>query len=740
MIQFPRYEIRFRNYEKAKEELIAVRSLVQSAESGISPDRKVTEIEVAPHGDAILEFANHHADMNPNDPVMRFRVSSQMLSETSPVFARIFSSSNLQSLYVYDDDDINVYLPPAPTRYTCRDGSEARVFRMPQLELNYLQSFEILLYAAHMKPEKVPKDITFEQFVAVAESCNRYKCTSPLERVVEDLWLPQWMRNGADDMADGMVVISYAFGLRTLFTRMSKSAILNLVDERDLQSKPWPQTIKSKLWAVRCAKMAQVYMCCTSAIQEYLPTPSRNPTDEIQPIAPSELRSNSRVPSSLPKPIASSPSALSTTPRCPKGSHACDAGNLGWIMLVFNELNVLSQVLRPTVLSHRPDAEREPSRSLAQIVEALRRIPSPLSPMHRGGVCDPSPAFRSAVNDIYNSVTGLTLHDVSGKSHGWALSRHFASEPDDLGSWGMERMAVNDRNHHSVATEFPENVRLKVLSYVDDLDDLHTAAMLNHLWYDTYITHERYLLRNIVRASYTRGAYAAGALHEPKLPKSISNAEEKVLKSESEQLRVERRGSVNMSESGDDEDDYESDAESDASSDNTPAPSISESIRRDIRLRPSASKKFTAAVAAAATTYSAASRPRPMPPPGSMGIILDSSGTTPRQSPPLSPSDASSLSESDQEKSSSTVSHTEYNDEPPMTEEEARHILWPNASDDDSARRAQASRQAQLGEGLREKFLADDKLLLEVLGDKRPEFTEDKRLLTEEQRATRADR
>ncbi|KAF4122923.1 hypothetical protein GMORB2_7230, partial [Geosmithia morbida] len=739
---FPRYEIRFRNYEKAKQELVDIRSLVQSAEAGISPERKIEETDIAPHGDSILEFANHQHDAGTNEPVLRFRVSSHTLAETSPIFARMFSSTNPEYLYVHDDDDVNVHLPPPPTRYTCRDGSEAKVYRMPQLELNHLRSFEILLYAAHMQTEKVPRDISFEQFVAISECSIRYKCTLPLERIVETEWLPHWMCNGADDMADGMVAISFAFGLRTLFSRMTKSAILNLVDEADLQRKPWPQAIKNKIWAVRCAKMAQVYMCCISAIQEYLPLPSRNPADEVQPIAPSDLRGNNRAINALVTPSIPLPSTLSTTPRCPKGSHWCDAGNLGWMMLIYNELNLLSQVLRQNVLTHHPDTDRQPSRSLAQLVEALRRIPSPLSPIHRGGVCDPGPAFRLAINDIYNSVSGLTLHDVSGKSHGWALSKHLAAEPQDL---GPERMAVNDRKHHGVATEFPEHIRLQILGCIDDFNDLRSAAVINRVWYGTYKTHELYLMRNILRAGRIRLS-STELPHHPIVPRSTSNAEEKVLKIESEQIksRITRSADGDFVSLGEDEDDDDDDSddesefEDDGSVDGTPAPSITESIWREIRLRSVSSRKFTDAAAAAATSYSASPRrPQPVPFSNATDAILDSSDSTPRQNTLLPRSDSTSLSDDDRDKTQSAVVHDKYTDEPPLTDEEARRILWPDAPDteEDAMQRLSCDRIHPV-EGLREKFLVGDKSFIEVL-DTASGFTEDKKLLTEREWAMR---
>lgn len=719
-----------------KLELIEIRSLLQSGESGISPDRKVEEYPISPHGDSILEFANINPDATCFDPVLRFRVSSQMLAETSPIFSRMFTGKFLRT---HDDDDVTVHLPPLPaTKYTCRDGSDAKLYRMQQIEANRLQCLEILLHAAHMHQDKVPQEVSFEQFIAIAECCLRYKCTSPLERIVDMKWLPKLMHDGADDRPDGMLAISYAFGLRQMFTRMSASIILNLVDEAELQSKPWPQKLKNKIWAVRCAKMAQVHACCTDTIQEYIRQPSRNPAGDIAPITPADLRTGHHSTATLPK---TPRTTLSSTPRCPKGSHWCDASNLGWMMLVYNEMNLLPQILRPNALSHLTEPQQHAPTSLAQVVEALRRVPSPVSPIHQGGVCDPIPAFRAAINDIFNSVSGLTLYDISGKSHGWALSKNKALEPQEMATWGLTRMAVNDRSAHSVATEFPENVRLKILSYIDDLEDLHSAAMINHVFYGTYKTHELYLMRNILRYGRIRSGRAPAY---PILPKSISNAEEKVPKEVSDEMKENAAARIDVSDqwtlrSEDDDDDEEYDFDDGESIDGTPAPSITESLWMETRLRQARSRLADHHSRRLRGLHEPvyAAPPSHPPPPASrdyMGpedltalITATPTSSTPRQgSPQRSPLDDGETSP----KSTVVISEYAYNEQPPLTEEEARRILWPDDHDDDKPPSWKTSLRPE--DGLREKFRFGDKSFTEGLEDKSLALIhEEKQLLSE---------
>lgn len=632
-----------------------------------------------------------------------------MLAETSPIFARLFAGHS-SSLHLFDDDDILAQLPPPPSRYFCKDGSEARLYRMPQRELNRLNSLEVLLHAAHMHNEKVPREVTFEQFVAIAECCMRYKSTSPLELIVEHRWLPQWMHKGADDMPDGLLVISYAFGLRQLFSRMSKTAILNLVDEKELQAKPWPQKIKTKIWAVRCAKVAQVHACCVNTAQEYLRPPAANPVEEPESPSASEPRTNfaATVPVTM----------LTSTPRCPKGSHWCDATNMGWLMLVYNEMHILPHIMRPNVLSHMPESQ-PPPRSLAQIVDILRRIPTPPTPVHEG-VCDPGPTFRAAINDIYNSVLGLTLFDISGKSHGWALSKHREHEPQSQLNKGLGRMAAQDQAH-SVATEFPESIRLRIMCEIGELDDLHAAAMTNRAYFETYKKHELFLMRNILRMDRKR----AGALRQ-QIPLIINNTEEKVLKTESDELKTavgDNADGVTLRSDDDDEDYSDSDDDMSLYSSSL-APSMNRSAGRDSFSQGTDHQRSADPVAirtGSPTRTEGSSTDTP-----TARSTSPASPTTPRQSP-TEPPQAAVTSPVEP-----SFTRTDEIDEPPLTVEEANRILWPESA---IQAVAAASVNPLCGvEGQREKFRVGDPALAEGLEEKTLVPTGEKQLRSEHDR------
>lgn len=603
-------------------------------------------------------------------------------------------SGHAASLYLHEAEDIAEQLPPPPTRYICKDGSEVKLYRMPQHEVNRLGSMEVLLYAAHQHNDMVPREPSFDQFVAIAECSMRYKSTSPLEMIVEHKWLPQWMHKGADDMADGLVAISYAFGVRQLFTRMSKSVILDLVDEKDLRSKPWPQKIKDKIWAVRCAKVAQVYACCTSTIQEYIHSPARNPGAEPKRISPAALGSLMRDRATPPRPAVT----LTGSSRCPKGNLGCDAANLGWMMLALNEMDLLPQIVRPSMMLHLPEADPRP-RSLAQMIDMLRRMPSPAFPVHRSGVCDPGPPFRTAIADIYDSIAGLTLYDISGKSHGWALSKREMDEPQSAVETGLERMAAHDRAS-TVAHELPDGVRLQILDELHDVDDLQAAARIDRSFYQTYQGHEGGLVRKFLRGGVRSGLRTAalGDLDDGKVLKTVSDQ----MKREGPGVRADLDAVTLQSDDESDVSESETEDDDGASNDGASTPLAHEAPGRPSTEPPRYVESENA------PRRVATAPPLPRQPPVNL--------SRPPRALPLKRLHVTTA----------TV------DEAPMTDEEAAQILWPaSLYPDPPVPMAVAPTGV---EGLREKFLMGDMLFSEGFEEKTLAFMGQKQLRSDHDR------
>jgi hypothetical protein len=475
LLYWEQYKIRSLNLDRLKLDLQATEKLFDVAETGNADNMTIREYVIAQNGDAILEYPNKISEIH---PVLRFRVSSHLLAETSPLFSHMLLPQQAGKGFSLE---LMNQLPPAPTKQICKDGMEVKVYRMPQIELNTNEALTILLHAAHMHNSKVPREIEFPVFVSIAEVCLRYQCTSPLELQVEYQWLPQWVHKAADPSPDGFLLISYAFGIRRIFTRVSKTAILNALSDAEIQSKElWPQPIRDRIKAIKAAKLAQIHECCTNAIEDYFRPPSEsvNRTASLGSLV------------------------MTSEPRCPKGSHLCDATNLGWLMLVYNELRVLPNIMNNAGFHNLPPS---PQRSLKELVDCLRLMPS--APQVHSGVCDYAPAFRSAIDDIYNSISGLTLRDVTGRD-GWALSKHAGPTEDRYDDNPQEIVELEAPLHPPKKVKrfgmSNEGVSLRILSHIDDLDDLSSAAMIDKTFYSAYKRNEASLLKNVMKAERKR--------------------------------------------------------------------------------------------------------------------------------------------------------------------------------------------------------------------------------------------
>ncbi|KAF6834257.1 hypothetical protein CPLU01_05068 [Colletotrichum plurivorum] len=525
-----RYDVRFRNYDSAEKEWAEALRVLHLAESGIREGREVREVVISERGDAVLEFANLGREKE--WPVVRFWVSEDVLAEASGFFARVFRGGGGKRGKMDDEEEEEgMVRRVSSSEYVCEDGRSVRIYRMPHLEDDRESSLSVLLHAAHLHNEHIPRAVSFDAFVAVARTCLRYECTSPLEVVVEHRWLPAWIHKSSETMPDGMLVISYAFGFRQLFARMSKTAVLNLLDWEEVKGKEWPGRMKERIWGVREAKMGQVYGVCGGALGEYLRPPAEGGD------------SGTGVPAGdMP---------LTRTPRCPRGDHICDATNLGWLMLIFAELQLLPAVMNFT----STDTQQLPRRSLAQLVEQLRKIPSPPHAVHRTAACDPAPLLRAAVNDVYNSVSGLTLHDVSGRAHGWGLSRHRSRTVQAVLQRGLRRMGEEKKENDKKKEEewkrkkeekeergkkrgeMTDAVRLGILREVDTVEDLYAAALASRAFYKTFKYNEASLVGRFVRAQRRRTLMRLTSMDV------VAGGEDKVPKSEGDAIRAEGAGS-----------------------------------------------------------------------------------------------------------------------------------------------------------------------------------------------------
>lgn len=233
---------------------------------------------------------------------------------------------------------------------------------------------------------------------------------------------------------------------------------------------------------------------------------------------------------------------FTSTPRCPKSYHWCDATNLGWLTLAFHQLQVtvpppnlaITPSFSPTLPSLSSPQTLQ-GRSLSELIAALREIPSP--PLHaeqtgrHSSVCDPVPALRAAINDVYNSVAGLTLYEIDGKRHGWGLSAHKKDEPELLG-WNDDVCSETEVDGNAGSTGYVPwtddtefhgtevadtsvyrqtsaaekvfndgEICRRILGFAGSFAELHALAAVNRSMYGVYKQHELVLMRNAIRAN-----------------------------------------------------------------------------------------------------------------------------------------------------------------------------------------------------------------------------------------------
>jgi len=146
-------------------------------------------------------------------------------------------------------------------------------------------------------------------------------------------------------------------------------------------------------------------------------------------------------------------------------------------------------------------------------VDSLRRMPS--APQIHDSACDHVPALRASMNDIYNSVTGLTFWDVCGKG-GWALSRDHDTttgitndigiEVFELPAPGMSQLVASSRTPASPRTLQNAVVARRIMYFLDDLEDIHAAAMLNKAFYAVYKENELGLIKSVITARKKHGS------------------------------------------------------------------------------------------------------------------------------------------------------------------------------------------------------------------------------------------
>ncbi|KAI9705863.1 MAG: hypothetical protein M1836_005269 [Candelina mexicana] len=371
-----------------------------------SGSREPERFDVAPLGDVFLDFGSAHQDC----PWLRYRVSSQMLAMSSPLFARALNWS--RSLRNPVPAGLVEAIPPEfvgelPTAapVPMPDTATSLVY-MPQREGNQSGSLTTLLHAAHMRIEAVPRKIGFREFVDIAKVCYRYKCISPIAIFVECYWLPQWRDFIGKPGYEDLLFISHVFGIRDVFEETTKLAILHLRGTPELlQDRLLPHILKQRISTARATEMSRILKYCRETMNMYLPAVATEPgsannAEILQDNEPQELQRQTR---------------------CPQGFHHCDATSLGMLLLSYNEAGCLYPILDPADNTAR---QLWHTLSLEALLSSLRAIPSPATvhPQESEG-CDYAPLFRNRMKEIHRSIRGLELEEVNTEyAHGQDIS------------------------------------------------------------------------------------------------------------------------------------------------------------------------------------------------------------------------------------------------------------------------------------------------------------------------------
>ncbi|KAI9714591.1 MAG: hypothetical protein M1812_006396 [Candelaria pacifica] len=434
--------------------------LKTSLSSDISPqqesqDREPERIDVAPLGDITLDFGATHQDR----PWLRYRVSSQLLAVSSPLFARALNWS--RSLRIPVPADLVEALPPEfvgelPTAapVPMPDTATALVY-MPQVEENDSGSLTTLLHAAHMRIEAVPRKIGFREFVDIAKVCYRYKCISPIAIFVECYWLPQWRNCVGKPGYEDLLFISYVFGISDVFEQTTKLAILQLRGTPELlQDRLLPHTVKQRISSARATEMSRILKYCKETMNTYLPTAAAQPGSAIN----SETRPDNE------------PQQLQRPTRCPQGYHHCDATNLGMLMLSYNEVGCLYPILDPADNTAR---QLWHTLSLDALLSRLRAIPSAVAVHPHGDTdsvrsegCDYAPQLIDYMTALHSSIRGLELEEVNtdyARGQDTSLTSH---ERMPNSAWDGDTLEVNSP---TIEPENPSSAPLSPNAIVPDV-------------------------------------------------------------------------------------------------------------------------------------------------------------------------------------------------------------------------------------------------------------------------------
>lgn len=412
----------------------------------------VPETVISPDGDAILEFGS--------PAQFKFRVSSQVLSERSQFFKSAFKYRRVNQRGQNDSNSVNNELNSSVTEFIQASATSPMVLRLQMDKQITFKAVSTLFYAAHHIPRKVPRTISFQEFVDIAFVCHKYQCTAPVETYVEFCWLEQWVdRLGATGFED-FFFISYVFRLDSFFEMTSRMAIMRLQSSHDelLQDSKLPQEVWLRLRQAKQVILKKIVRLCRKTLDSYLR--SGHLSSNIAPTPLSFENFDMSMSNSL---------ELTRQSKCPQGSHQCDAANLGWLILVLNEVGILPAVLQVGVLPaglSLPTRMEHPFWQTVSLEDLFRKLcTAPSAVGVHGADCDYAPAFRDSMCDLYNSIKGLSVRDVNDRyrvQSTWSVNHSNGMTDIETGQGRQEAYAMLTGSQHNIQTVETSNSNFAV--------------------------------------------------------------------------------------------------------------------------------------------------------------------------------------------------------------------------------------------------------------------------------------
>ncbi|KAF2187137.1 hypothetical protein K469DRAFT_663168 [Zopfia rhizophila CBS 207.26] len=96
-----------------------------------------------------------------------------------------------------------------------------------EIEEQHVKAIEYILRASHLQHDEVPNNVTFENLVEVAETCNRHAVIQALRPYLR-MWSYPWLSKLKEPGYELWLVVAYEFGYHDIFAHLSEEVAMNM--------------------------------------------------------------------------------------------------------------------------------------------------------------------------------------------------------------------------------------------------------------------------------------------------------------------------------------------------------------------------------------------------------------------------------------------------------------------------------------------------------------------------------